>query len=354
MTRPAPSLGLGDVPSEPLEGEIARFFGYSHDVLAIMDGGGRVLMISPSVERVLGYPIEEIIGRRFLRWMHPEDKPVVKTHTRTLLMGRPIADLDVRIVRSDGSWVPMRWSISVGPGRRVYAVGQDRTDEARRQESLLRQEMAELRLRTTMELHDGVLQTLTGASLQIEVARRLLRKDPDAAEQILYAVGEGIGAEQREIRLYVDEVKGHAPAWTDGSLALPERIETILKRVGMIWGVAISVDARVTVGVSAELGRQILRIVQESTVNAARHGAAKAVSVSVSLDGPEITITVTDNGKGFSFVGEYDNKALKEQRLGPLSLKHRVEEAGGSICINSAPGRSTVVVRLPLSKEEDE
>lgn len=351
MNRPSPSLGLGDVPSESLEGELSRFFGYSHDVLAIMDGGGRVLMISPSVERVLGYPTKEIVGRHFLHWLHPDDKPLVRTQTRTLLKGRPIADLDARIFRADGVSVPMRWSLSVGPGRRIYAVGRDRTDEAQRQESLLRQELAELRLRTTMELHDGVLQTLTGASLQIEVARRLLRRDPDAAEQVLHAVGEGIGAEQREIRLYVDEVKGHAPSWTDGSLALPDRIETILERVGMIWGVEISVDARVTEGVPAELGRQILRIIQESTVNAARHGAAKSVSVAVALDGPEITITIVDNGTGFSFLGEYDHKALKEKRLGPLSLKHRVEEAEGSICINSAPGRSTIVVRLPLSQE---
>ena len=59
-------------------------------------------------------------------------------------------------------------------------------------------------------------------------------------------------------------------------------------------------------------------------------------------------------GAGFSFRGEYDNKALKEKRLGPLSLKHRVEEAGGLININSAPGGSTVVVRLPLSRENGE
>jgi len=349
MTRPPPSLVAGDLPREPLEGELARFFSYSHDVLAIMDAGGRVLVINPSVERVLGYPIEEIIGRRFLHWVHLEDRPEVRSRARALRAGNPVSALDIRVSRTDGGWVPMRWSLSVGHQRRIYAVGRDRTDQVQRRQALLREEMSELRLRTAMELHDGVLQTLTGAGLQIAVARRLIHSDPAAAGEVLEALGNSLAAEQREMRLYVDEVKGSAAASPDGTLGLRERIETLIERVGAIWGVSTSVDARVTDGIPPELGRQILRIIQEATVNAVRHGAARTVAVSAVLDGPEIAITVSDDGTGFSFLGEYDSEALREKRLGPLSLKHRVEAAGGGMSINSTPGGSTVTVRLPLS-----
>ncbi len=351
MTRPPPSPVVGDPPREPLEGELARFFSYSHDVLAILDGGGRVLVINPSVERVLGCSIEEIIGRRFLHWVHPEDRPKVRLGARALVAANPISALDIRVSRMDGGWVPMRWSLSVDHQRRIYAVGRDRTDQVQRQEALLRQEMFELRLRTAMELHDGILQTLTGAGLQIAVARRLIHSDPAAAGEVLEALGTSLAAEQREMRLYVDEVKGSAAASPDGTLGLRERIETIIERVGAIWGVSTSVDARLPGRLPPELGRQILRIIQEATVNAVRHGAARAVSVSAAFDGPDIAITVSDNGMGFSFLGEYDSEALKKKRLGPLSLKHRVEAAGGSMSINSTPGGSTVTVRLPFVGE---
>jgi PAS domain S-box-containing protein len=339
---------MGGPDTGRLEGELARFFGYSHDVLAIMDRPGRVLVISPSVERVLGHSIGDLIGQRLFQWVHPEDQPAAMAQTRTLLDGSPIGDLDVRLSGANGEWVPMRWSLSVGLHRRIYAVGRDHTDQARHQDAILRHEMAELRLRTALELHDGILQTLTGATLHLATARRLVRMDPAAAEEVLEALGGSIAAEQQEMRLYVDELKGSPPVWVDGTLELLERIEALLDRVGMIWGLSTSVEYRVTVGVGGELGRQILRIIQEATVNAARHGAAKTVSVSVDLDGPDISISIADDGGGFSFLGEFDNDALKEKRLGPLSLKHRVEESGGRISIDSTPQGSTVSVRIPL------
>jgi len=74
MVRPGP-VEAGDIPIEPFQSELARFFGYSHDILVIMDTGGRVLMISPSVRRVLGEPVEELIGSRLLLRVHPGELP---------------------------------------------------------------------------------------------------------------------------------------------------------------------------------------------------------------------------------------------------------------------------------------
>ncbi len=343
----------GSAASEPREGELARFFGYSHDVLTIMDGGGRVLRISPSVERVLGYHPAELIGVPVLELVHPEERPLARTQAAALLEGSPIGDLDVRMAAGDGRWVPMRWSLAVGRDGRMYGVGRDHTDQVRHRAALLRHEMAELRLRTARELHDGILQTLTAASLRIAVARRLVRADPEAAEAGLEALGATVAAEQQELRLYVDELKGRHPVWADVGRTLPDRIEDLLHRVAAIWGVEISVDAHGAAGVTGELGRQVLRIVQEATVNAARHGSAQAVQVLVAREGETLLVRVEDRGSGFSFLGDYDHDELQEKRLGPLSLKHRVAEAGGRISIRSTPEGSTLTVRLPTVPEHE-
>lgn len=347
---PGQILGPGTVTGEPLEGELARFFGYSWDVLVVMDRGSRVHLVNPAVERVLGYSMERVLGRRLLRWVHPEDRAAAGDRLRHA-SGQGIAALDVRIRRAEGGWMPMRWSLTAQGRSRIYAVGRDRTEEVRHREERLKNEMAELRLRTAMELHDGILQTLTGATLQIAVARRLLMQDPSAADDVLAALGSTVAAEQQEMRLYVDEVKGKMPPWTDGTLDFAERIRNVLERVSRIWGVTTSLDAKPDLETAPEQARQILRIVQEATVNAARHGSATAVSVAAVRDAEDIALTITDNGRGFSFLGEYDTEALKEKRLGPLSLKHRVARTGGRISIKSTRGGSRVSVRIPAFPE---
>ena len=117
----------------------------------------------------------------------------------------------------------------------------------------------------------------------------------------------------------------------------------------MIWGLKAAADVRLRDGLSQEMERRLLRIVQEATVNAARHGGARSVSVKVGLDGRDIVLEVVDDGHGFPFHGEYDDAALKAQRLGPLSLKHRVAAAGGTISIVSTLQGTTLSVRIPLA-----
>ena len=340
-----------DGSPEPLEGEFARFFGYSHDLLAILDGRGRFLLLSPSAERILGYRTDELGGRRALGMLHPGDRALTVARVRGLSGERPVLDLDARIRQASGGFVPVRWSLSLGAQRRIYAVGRDRTDEARRAEAVLSSEMSELRLRTAMELHDGILQTLTGASLQIAVARRLVRQDPVAAEELLATLGETVRAEQQEMRLYVDEVRGQNPLWPDGDHSMGGRIAAMLDRVRAIWGVSTCLETDVEDGLPEEMGRRVLRIIQEATVNAARHGLARAVAVKVGRDGPGITIRVADDGRGFPFLGDFDADALREKRLGPLSLKHRVEDAGGRLSVLSTRGGATVRIWLPVRSE---
>jgi len=294
----------------------------------------------------------EVIGRRALGLVHPDDVARVRTRVRELGVDRPVANLDARILRCDGASVPMRWSLSLGPHRRIYAVGRDRTGEARRAEAVLATEMMELRLRTAMELHDGILQTLTGASLQIAVARRLVRLDPEKAERVLSTLAETMAAEQQEMRLYVDEVKGQFPT-AGGALHLEQRIAAMLDRVQAIWGMGATLEMDVDDLLPAEMDRRILRIIQEATVNAARHGSARTATIRVTLEGPDVAIHLTDDGHGFPFLGDYDTEALRQKRLGPVVLKRRVEEAGGRIRLRSTRQGSAVSIWLPLRAEHE-
>lgn len=337
---------------EPADGEFSRFFGHCHDVLIILDGDGRLLNLSPSAKRVLGYAMESLPKASLLRLIHHADRVMVQAKARDLQAGQPVSVLHVRVRRAEGDWLPMGWSLALGSHGQIYAVGRDETEPVRRRESHLRQEMAEFRLRTALELHDGILQTLTGAAFQIAVARRLVRSDPDQAAQVLANLAKSLGAEQQEMRLYVDEIKNPSPAWNGGGPGLRTRIDAMLDRVSVIWGVRTDAHLRFPSGLSPETERCLLRITQEAVVNAVRHGGARSISLKSGIEGREVLMELSDDGHGFSFVGEYDDAALRAQRLGPVSLKHRVAAAGGKISIVSTLRGVRLSLRIPLSRED--
>jgi hypothetical protein len=68
------------------------------------------------------------------------------------------------------------------------------------------------RARLARELHDGVLQSLTGAALQLKALSRMIGRDPDAVRQRLHDIEQMIQDEQRELRLWIDSARPDAPA----------------------------------------------------------------------------------------------------------------------------------------------
>jgi signal transduction histidine kinase len=205
----------------------------------------------------------------------------------------------------------------------------------------------ELRLRTAMELHDGILQTLTGASLQVAVARRLVQTDPAGAEKVLAELADTLLAEQQQMRFFVDEMKGLSPFADPAGEGVLDSLEALLERVSAIWGLETSVAGDLVEDPPAATIRQLIRIVQEATVNAARHGGARRISVHIAREGADVALRIEDDGHGFPFLGDLDMAALKERRLGPLSLKHRVQECGGRLAIRSTRAGATVSIWLP-------
>ena len=169
--------------------------------------------------RFLGYSIEELMGVRLMDRVHPEDRSLAEARARGFAKDSAEVGLELRVESADGEWVPMRWSLAQGPDGRVYGVGRDIMREFRHREAQLSQQMAELRLATAMELHDGILQILTGAAFQIAAAQRVVRQDPARAEEVLAELAQSVSAEQRELRLFVDEIKGETPSsrWGRGT-----------------------------------------------------------------------------------------------------------------------------------------
>ncbi len=96
--------------------------------------------------------------------------------------------------------------------------------------------------------------------------------------------------------------------------------------------------------VPARLKTGLFRIFQESLTNVARHADAKKIVSSLKLDRNKLTLTITDDGKGFIYKN-IDSK----KTLGLLGMEERTKEMGGRYEIKSYPGVGTTVsVTVPV------
>jgi len=206
----------------------------------------------------------------------------------------------------------------------------------------------EERLRISRELHDGIVQSLGGAGLQLQAIRKQLPPDFPASERLGH-VQRVIEHDQRELRAIVRELRPHDAR--DGSDILADELQRMSERFPLEWGLAVAVDVASTLSVPARLAHELCRIVNESLSNAARHGAATQATVAVSADGGAVMLRVSDNGRGFPFAGRYDLDALTRTGSGPRTLKERITTLGGSLTVESSPSGASIDARIPILQE---
>jgi len=212
--------------------------------------------------------------------------------------------------------------------------------------------VSEQRLRVARDLHDGVLQSLTGIRLELQdVAAALGTDSADSQRYRLLAIERTLAIEQRELRMFIDSLKPRAEATAGNSLLLT--LDALKERVALEWKVplTIRVGPRVA-GIPDAIERAIPPMVHEAVVNALKHGDPSRVRVDLDVEKGTLRIIVADDGHGFPFRGRYDHAALAEARLGPASLRDRAASLGGTLTIDSQVSGSRVEIALPLSTSQ--
>jgi len=211
---------------------------------------------------------------------------------------------------------------------------------------------AEQRVRLARDLHDGVLQSLTGIALQLETVQRLIQPEPGAAKQRLEEIQELITTEQRELRFHIQALKPIASGLTDPEARLDGRLSELAERIERQWGLHAEVRlSHHDVQIGGPLAQEIYFLVHESLINAARHAGASSVHAELFVEYDQVRIVVVDNGRGFPFRGHVDHAALSEKNLGPVTLRERVASMGGSLTIDSGETGSRIEITVPLAEK---
>jgi signal transduction histidine kinase len=207
------------------------------------------------------------------------------------------------------------------------------------------------RIRLARDLHDGVLQSLTGIRLQLQGLCDD-KLESTATRDRLLAIERALANEQRELRLFIEDTRHEKRRPSDvGDLA--QDLEEMRRRLAVEWKVPIAI--RVTpaaVCLTESTCRTLKLMIHEAVINALKHARPSRVTVEVRAGySGVLQILVVDDGHGFPFTGRLEHDALAESGSGPLSLRDRVTTLGGKLSIDSGPGGTRVEILLSLDSE---
>lgn len=212
----------------------------------------------------------------------------------------------------------------------------------------------EERIRLARDLHDGLLQSLTGAALQLETVQRLMESDPQTARQRLLEIQRLITAERRDLRSQIRELKPAPPSQPEMDSDLATRLKELAQRINRHWGLSVELNLeRLEPRIPRTLAQEIYFIVHESMINTARHAKASALRAEIAVKDNGVYIMVSDDGRGFPFRGRYDHETLATMNLGPVTLKERITSLGGSLALDSSDNGTRLEITLPLTEKGD-
>ena len=204
------------------------------------------------------------------------------------------------------------------------------------------------RLNVARDLHDGVLQALTGIRFQLQaIADENL--GPAERHDRLLALERAIATEQRELRLFIDALKP-GPSAADAPSAIAPRVEEMCARLSAEWETPIALRvAPPDLALPATTGHTIRLMVHEAIVNALKHAQPSRIDVAIDGADGELRIAVSDDGRGFPFRGRMSHADLVRADVGPASLRGRVAALDGRLSIDSTDHGSRVELTLPLT-----
>jgi signal transduction histidine kinase len=203
------------------------------------------------------------------------------------------------------------------------------------------QEVAVLeeRQRLSRELHDSVSQALYGIVLGSKTARAMADRDPT---QIIAPLDYVVSLAQTgltEMRALILELRPETLEQEGLAAVLQQQAEAITARHPVQVTTVLCAEPEAPLAAKEAL----YRIAQEAVHNTVKHAEATEVRLSLEQSGEDVVLAIEDNGRGFDTTGSYPG------HLGLHSMRERVERFGGTLEVESAVGKGTIIsVRLPL------
>lgn len=332
------------------------------DAATVLADDATIQYQSPASESVLGFQVEELVGRRIFEFVHPDDSDAVRGVLRDCLRfpGRKHLS-EYRFRNKDGSWRMVesvaRVSLTL-PAARFVLNSRDITRDKLAEKALRAKHDALLRRRLELEsLAARLFRELeeerrrTAAQLQDNLGRRLaalalqsaqLASRPEHAPGQLRSLQEVVASLGHDLRRVADHLH---PAILD-HLGLAVALREYCAEFTRTQGIQIGYAHRGIAGrLPAHAATTLYRVAGEALANVAKHAHTKQAWVTLSRTTKGIRLSVRDSGAGFE-----PAQLEPGAGLGILAMRERLRAITGSLSVRSRPGHGAEIVALvPLS-----
>jgi len=310
------------------------------DVIYTLSPDGTITSLNPCFESITGWLPSDWLGKPFAPLVHPDDQPVAVEIFQRVMRGETPPIFELRIQVKSSEYIQGEFTntplIKEGEVVGVLGIARDITDRKRAEEALrrLNQTLEDEAKRIAHALHDEAGQLLASVHIAVDVVAREL---PARSRVRLERVKDLLNQVEEQLRRLSHELR---PTILD-NLGLRPALEFLAQGVSRRTGLSITVEGGTEGRLASSVETAVYRLVQEALNNVTRHAQAKCVTVQLQRDARVIRCTIGDDGVGFDVTSVFARK--REQGLGLIGMRERVNSVGGTLQIISAPGGGTTI-----------
>ncbi len=219
--------------------------------------------------------------------------------------------------------------------RQNHLTIRDRTERLRRSRRALVADADEERQRAERDLHDGAQQRLQSAMVQLALARRLAATDRAAAADVLAHTASELRTAREDLRRLA---RGMVPP-----VLAAEGLDAALSSLAAEAPLPVRYRSHGVGRQHDEAERAVWFVCAEALQNSAKHAGARAtVQIELAHEPGVLRFSVRDDGDGFA--GD-----AAAAGTGMANMHHRISAVGGSLVVDSTPGRGTMLSgQVPL------
>jgi signal transduction histidine kinase len=195
----------------------------------------------------------------------------------------------------------------------------------------------EERERIAREMHDTLLQGLTGIALQLRSLLPHVRTAPKAAAEALEQLVKLADETHRDARRAIQDLRRWDSRGRDLAAIVERTALRLLARTSLAFSVTVSGRARPLPPAPSEVA---VRIVEEALTNIVKHARAHSVRLGLAYGPRCLRLSVIDDGKGFALKSDV---LAYEGHWGLLGMRERAVQVGASLVIQSSRGSGTTL-----------
>jgi PAS domain S-box-containing protein len=343
----------------------------SQDVICTMDESGRFVTINEASETMWGFSPDELIGRRYMELVHPDDRPATEKAAAEILETGKLADFVNRYVRKDGSIVSVLWSASWSASKKkLFCVAHDVTERTRIEAALrdAKEEADRANYAKSEFLSRMSHELRTPLNAILGFGQLLERQNPTAQQRVRV---EHIMSAGRHLLNLINEVldisrieAGHLQLSVE-PVAVEDVLEEaldLMRPLAADRAMQLVVDARLREDLFVLADRQRLKqVLLNLLTNAVKYTPIRGrIAVSVQHSDPTTTrIVVTDTGAGIATEKlarlftpfdrlDVEQSGVEGTGLGLALCRRLMHAMAGEIGVEGAPGKGSAFwIELP-------